>query len=81
MYYRYERERMKAIWSEDNAFDFWLRVEIAASVAWAELGVVPREDADKIRGAVFDRASMTSVRGDQHDVVSFTRSVHAEPRP
>ena len=40
MYYRYERERMKAIWSEDNAFDLWLRVEIAASVAWAELGVV-----------------------------------------
>ena len=76
MYYRYERERMKAIWSEDNAFDLWLRVEIAASVAWAELGVVPQEDADKIRGAVFDRALYDEwFEETKHDVVSFTRSV------
>lgn len=76
MYYRYERERMKAIWSEDNMFDLWLKVEIAASVAWAGLGVVPQEDADKIRKATFDRALYDKwFEETRHDVVSFTRSV------
>lgn len=76
MYYRYERERMKAVWSEDNMFDLWLKVEIAASVAWAGLGVVPQEDADKIRKATFDRALYDKwFEETRHDVVSFTRSV------
>ena len=76
MYYRYERERMKAIWSEDNGFDLWLRVEVAACVAWAELGVVPQEDAEKIRGARFDRELYDRwFEQTKHDLVSFTRSV------
>ena len=76
MYYRYERKRMKEIWSEDNQFDLWLQVEIAASVAWAEMGVVPQEDADKIRGAKFDRVLYDQwFEETRHDVVSFTRSV------
>lgn len=76
MFYRYERKRMKEIWSEDNQFDLWLRVEIAASVAWAELGVVPQADADKIRAAKFDRALYDQwFEETRHDVVSFTRSV------
>ena len=76
MYYRYERERMKTIWSEDNMFDLWLKVEIAASVAWAGLGVVPQEDADKIRNAKFDRVLYDKwFEETRHDVVSFTRSV------
>ena len=76
MYYRYERKRMKEIWSEDNQFNLWLQVEIAASVAWAEMGVVPQEDADKIRGAKFDRVLYDQwFEETRHDVVSFTRSV------
>ena len=76
MYYRYERERMKAIWSEDNGFDLWLRVEVAACVAWAELGVVPQDDAEKIRGARFDRELYDRwFEQTKHDLVSFTRSV------
>jgi adenylosuccinate lyase len=67
---------MKTIWSEDNSFDLWLQVEIAASVAWAGLGVVPQEDAEKIRGAKFDRALYDKwFEETRHDVVSFTRSV------
>ena len=76
MYYRYERESMKAIWSEDNMFNLWLKVEIAASVAWAELGVVPQEDAQKIRNAKFNRDLYDKwFEETRHDVVSFTRSV------
>ena len=76
MYYRYERERMKAIWSEDNMFDLWLKVEVAASVAWSELGVVPKDDAEKIKHAKFDRQLYEKWFNEtRHDVVSFTRSV------
>jgi adenylosuccinate lyase len=76
MYYRYERAQIKAIWSEDNSFDLWLQVEIAASIAWADLGVVPREDAEKIQNAKFDRALYDKwFEETRHDVVSFTRSV------
>ncbi len=73
---RYSREAMKAVWSEDAAFGLWLKVEVAASVAWSELGVVPREDAEKIRGARFDRALYDKwFEETKHDVVSFTRAV------
>lgn len=73
---RYSREAMKAVWSEDAAFDLWLKVEVAATVAWSELGVVPKEDAEKIRGARFDRALYDKwFEETKHDVVSFTRAV------
>ncbi|MDA1036092.1 MAG: adenylosuccinate lyase [Chloroflexi bacterium] len=76
MYYRYERKPMKDIWEEHHGFDLWLKVEIAAAVAWAELGVVPKEDAEKIRGAKFDRDLYDKwFEETKHDLVSFTRSV------
>jgi len=39
---RYSRPQMKRIWSDENKFDKWLEVEIAACNAWAELGVIPK---------------------------------------
>ena len=76
MYYRYERKPMKDIWEEHHSFDLWLKVEIAAAVAWAELGVIPKEDAEKIRGATFDRDLYDKwFEETKHDIVSFTRSV------
>jgi adenylosuccinate lyase len=76
MYYRYERKPMKDIWEEHHGFDLWLKVEIAAAVAWAELGVVPKEDAEKIKGATFDRDLYDKwFEETKHDLVSFTRSV------
>ncbi len=41
---RYTRPEMGHIWSEENKYRTWLRVEIAASRAMAQLGKVP-EDA------------------------------------
>jgi adenylosuccinate lyase len=42
---------MKKIWSEENKFDQWLKVEIAVCEAWAKLGEIPQEDLVKIRKA------------------------------
>ncbi|MDP7673513.1 MAG: adenylosuccinate lyase [Dehalococcoidia bacterium] len=73
---RYSRPEMNAIWAEDNSFDLWLRVEIAASEAWTEQGVVPEQDMVKIRCAKFDRSIYDKwFEQTKHDIVSFTRAV------
>ena len=73
---RYTRPEMARIWSEENKFSQWLRVEIAACDAWAELGEIPQEAAEKIRGARFDMARINEVLAEtHHDVTAFLRSV------
>jgi adenylosuccinate lyase len=36
---------MASIWSDEGKLRTWLAVELAATAAWAELGVVPRDAA------------------------------------
>jgi adenylosuccinate lyase len=73
---RYSRPKMKQVWSEANSFELWLKVEIAASQAWTDLGVIPLEDMEKIRQAKFDYALYEKwFEETKHDVVSFTRAV------
>lgn len=74
---RYTRPKMGKIWTLENKYRCWLKVEIAATEAWSELGEVPKEDAAKIaKNATFtvDRvAELEAVT--HHDVVAFTRTV------
>ena len=52
---RYTRPEMGNIWTEENRFKAWLEVEILACEAWAELGVIPKEDVKLLRErATFD---------------------------
>ena len=79
---RYSRPEMKKVWSETNMHQLWLKVEIAASQAWTELGAVPAADLAKIRHARFDQALYDKwFEETKHDVVSFTRSVTASLGP
>src|SRR5580765_4409941 len=41
---------MARIWSDEGKLRTWLDVELAATAAWAELGVVPAEAAQAIEG-------------------------------
>lgn len=74
---RYSRPEMAKIWTDENRYDAWLKVEIAVTNAWSKLGVVPAEDAKKIA----ENASFTAERVAEieetthHDVVAFTRTV------
>lgn len=74
---RYTRPEMGKIWSLQNKYAAWLKVEIAATNAWVEQGEVPKADAEKIaKNATFtvDRvAELEAVT--HHDVVAFTRTV------
>ncbi len=45
---RYTRPEMAALWSEEAQFKSWLDVELAACAAWSELGVIPKEDVDRL---------------------------------
>jgi adenylosuccinate lyase len=40
---------MASIWSDEGKLRTWLAVELAATAAWAELGVVPREAAEALQ--------------------------------
>jgi adenylosuccinate lyase len=73
---RYSRPQMKKIWSEENKFDQWLKVEIAACEAWAELGEIPRESIAKIRKASYrlDRVA-EFLKVTHHDMTAFLNSV------
>ncbi|HET7567541.1 MAG TPA: adenylosuccinate lyase [Gaiellaceae bacterium] len=45
---RYSRPAMARIWSDEGKLATWLEVELAATAAWAELGVVPRDAAEAL---------------------------------
>jgi adenylosuccinate lyase len=45
---RYSRPAMARIWSDEGKLASWLEVELAATAAWAELGVVPAGAAQAI---------------------------------
>lgn len=74
---RYSRPCMRAIWTEQNKFDAYLKVELYASEAWSKLGIVPEEDVKKL----WEKASFNIDRiyeieeQTRHDVVAFTRAV------
>lgn len=74
---RYSRPAMRAVWTEKNKFDAYLKVEILAAEAWSELGTVPKEDVEKL----YERASFSIDRikeieeQTRHDIVAFTRAV------
>ena len=74
---RYTRPEMGRIWSDQNKFQQWLEVELAASEALAELGVVPAEAARLLRAhAGFDVARILEIEEEvKHDVIAFTTAV------
>ena len=79
---RYTRPEMGRIFSDQNRFDQWLAVELAASDALAETGEVPAEAASALRA----HASFSHTPADveriqaierevKHDVIAFTTAV------
>src|SRR5713226_7135884 len=74
---RYTRPGMGRIWSDQNKFQQWLEVELAASEALAERGVVPAGAARLLRAhAAFDVARIQEIEREvKHDVIAFTTAV------
>ena len=74
---RYTRPEMGRIWSDENKFQQWLEVELAASEALAELGIVPADAARVLRAhAGFDAGRILEIEKEvKHDVIAFTTAV------
>ncbi len=73
---RYSRPQMKKIWSEENKFDQWLKVEIAVCEAWAELGEIPQKEIVKIRKASCNLKRIAEfLKVTHHDMTAFLNSV------
>jgi adenylosuccinate lyase len=73
---RYSRPDMVAIWSPETKFRIWFEIEAHATTALANLGVVPKEAAEKVwekgSGAHFDVERIDAIEREvKHDVVAF----------
>ena len=74
---RYTRPAMGQIWTEENKYRCWLKVEAAASAVLAEDGVIPAAAAEAIATkASFSAARIQEIEGEvRHDVIAFTTAV------
>lgn len=74
---RYTRPEMGRIWNDENKYNSWLEVELAASEALAELGEVPAEAAEALRAhAAVDVERLFEIEREvKHDVIAFTTTV------
>jgi adenylosuccinate lyase len=74
---RYSLPAMDAVWTDTARFGRWLEIELLATEAQANIGVVPAEDAAacRARAPVVDEALMAAIadreRTTDHDVAAF----------
>ena len=77
MIFRYSRKAMAHIWSEENKFASWLKVELAAMSALAEAGIIPAEVPQRAREkAECDPERILAIEKEtHHDVAAFVDQV------
>ena len=70
---RYTLPDMGKIWKEEEKFALWLKIEILACEAWAELGEIPQDALRSIKErANFDIDRIREIEKEvKHDVVAF----------
>jgi len=68
---------MAAVWADQRKYEIWLEIETLACEAQAEIGVVPKEDAETIRAkARFDLKEIAEIEArTNHDVIAFLENV------
>ncbi|MEW5733825.1 MAG: adenylosuccinate lyase [Thermodesulfobacteriota bacterium] len=77
MIHRYTRPEMGALWTDENRYRAWLKVEVLACEAWAALGKIPLESLAVIQEkADFSVARIEEIeKVTRHDVIAFLTSV------
>lgn len=70
---RYTLPRMGKIWKEEEKFALWLKIEVLACEAWAELGEIPKDAVARIKKrAKFDIVGIKEIEKEvKHDVLAF----------
>ncbi len=74
---RYSLPDMERIWSDENKFNTWLKVELLACEALCELGEIPKESLKKIKDkSKFDIKRIHQIeKVVKHDVIAFLTSI------
>jgi adenylosuccinate lyase len=74
---RYTGPAMGSIWTDENRFAIWLKVEILACEAMHRLGLIPEADLNRIRKrARFEVARIHEIEARvNHDVIAFLTNV------
>lgn len=76
MIQRYSREKMTRLWSDENRFANWLKVELAVDEVYHAQGKITDEEMNALRKATFDVKRIAELEKEtKHDVVAFTRNV------
>jgi adenylosuccinate lyase len=80
---RYSRPEMRKIWSDERKFQIWLEIEVLACESMAELGQIPKKDAEEIRRrARFSIPEILEIeKRTNHDVIAFLENVAASVGP
>lgn len=74
---RYSLPEMERVWTQQNRYECWLEVELAAARAMHELGMIPLEDWQ----AISEKSDFSCERIDEieavtrHDVIAFLTNV------
>jgi len=74
---RYSRKELTQIWSEENKYNIWLNVEIAAAQAMEKLGYIPRGVSTTVRkkGKINVKRIHAIESKVKHDVIAFLTSI------
>ncbi|HZI04045.1 MAG TPA: adenylosuccinate lyase [Archangium sp.] len=74
---RYALPEMRELWALQNKYDTWLKVELAVVEAQAEVGRIPREEADLLaRNARFSLERALEIeKTTRHDLLGFVGAV------
>lgn len=77
MIQRYSPKESSEIWTDENKFKIWLKIEILACEAQAKLGLIPKNSLDTIKQkANFNTKRILKIEETvKHDVIAFLTNV------
>ncbi|MCK4856811.1 MAG: adenylosuccinate lyase [candidate division Zixibacteria bacterium] len=80
---RYTTPEIGRLWTDDNRFSTWLKVELTVAEVQAEMGIIPRSASRTLtRKAKFSVARIDRIEAKvKHDVVAFLTSVSENVGP
>ena len=80
---RYSRKQMTDIWEEQNRFEIWVKIEIAALEAMEQINIVPKGTSTKVeKKASFDIDRINEIEKEiKHDVLAFLTNLSENVGP
>ena len=74
---RYSNPEMEKIWSDENKYNLWFEIEIAACEAWEKRGKIPKPALEKIKkNSSWNLKRIEEIEEEvKHDVLAFVTSM------